>query len=419
MPCRYVDATTVWAVLIISPLLGNAHMCTEGFLEVAQNLNITNCRLSTLGAEFAWKFDNDSRQLDVALGARLESDTAWLAWGLNPQGPHMAGTRALIGEKHQTGLAHHQFNITEPSKRGCQLLPSNDIGLNVTNFNFLYVHNITYYMIHATIILPDNYNASSANLVWQIGKAATAADHPSMHPTALDNLDSTQTMNLMTGEVLSYKPAQRTRLRTAHGVLNIVGWGIFLPGGAIAARYLRSYPKKVAWWGAVHVGSQTAGYLLGSIGWAIGLWLGQASQYYTFSTHRILAIIIFTFTTIQMMALRLKPKRTDEYRIYWNMYHHFLGYSLIGLAAVNIFQGIKIIESGPHHHWRWSYVGALGLLGTLALALELYTWLKFWNYWDTCIKFLTTKQEKNQNTSSLTTKEEKNQNTSAPPGPTA
>lgn len=80
---------------------------------------------------------------------------------------------------------------------------------------------------------------------------------------------------------------------------------------------------------------------------------------------------------VQMMALRLKPKRTDEYRTYWNMYHHFLGYSLIAVAAVNIFLGINIIESGPHHHWRWSYIGVLGLLGSVALALEFYTWFKF------------------------------------------
>lgn len=86
----------------------------------------------------------------------------------------------------------------------------------------------------------------------------------------------------------------------AHGVLNIVGWGVFLPTGAIAARYLRSYPKKVARWGAFHIGCQSAGYILGSIGWGIGLWLGQASEYYTFTTHRILGIMIFTFATIQV-----------------------------------------------------------------------------------------------------------------------
>ncbi|KAL1559554.1 cytochrome b561 and DOMON domain-containing protein-like protein isoform X1 [Salvia divinorum] len=367
-------------VISLSPLLANAHMCTDDFLNKAEKLNITtNCNRCSLGAEFAWKFDNGSRQLDVAMGARLESPTAWLAWGLNPDGPHMAGTRSLMGVKHQAGLAARKFNITDATKRRCQLRPSDDIGLNITNFSFFYVHDFMYYIIHATIILPDTYNASRANVVWQIGEAAVAADKPRMHPTSLDHLDASQTINLITGELLSFNPTQRTRMRTAHGVLNMVGWGIFLPIGAIVARYLRCHPKKVAWWGAFHIGCQSMGYLLGSIGWAIGLWLGQASEHYTFTTHRILAIMIFTFTTIQMTALRLKPKRADEYRTYWNMYHHFLGYSLIVVAAVNIFQGINIIERGPHHHWRWSYVGVLGLMGAVASSLEVYSWLKFRN----------------------------------------
>ncbi|XP_041992553.1 cytochrome b561 and DOMON domain-containing protein At5g47530-like isoform X1 [Salvia splendens] len=370
----------VWAMVMISvsPLLVNAHICSDDFLIKAESLNIiTNCNLLSLGAEFAWKFDNTSRQLDVAVGARLESPTAWLAWGLNPDGPHMAGTRTLMGVKHQTGLAPRKFNITDATKRHCMLRPSDNIGLNITNFTFSYLHDIMYYMIRATIILPDSYNASRANIVWQIGEAAVSADKPRMHSTSLDYLDASRTINLITGERLSLDPNQRTRMRTAHGVLNMVGWGIFLPTGAIVARYLRCHPKKVTWWGAFHVGCQSMGYLVGSIGWGIGLWLGQASKCYTFTTHRILAIMLFTFTTIQMTALRLKPKRADEYRTYWNMYHHFLGYSLIVVAAVNIFQGISIIESGAHHHWRWSYVGALGLMGAVATSLELYSWLKF------------------------------------------
>ena len=87
-----------------------------------------------------------------------------------------------------------------------------------------------------------------------------------------------------------------------HGVLNIVGWGTLLPIGVIVARYFRVYPEKwKVWWFYLHVGFQSVGYLVGTAGWAIGLWLGNASKYYTFHTHRIFAIFIFTFTTVQVM----------------------------------------------------------------------------------------------------------------------
>lgn len=83
----------------------------------------------------------------------------------------------------------------------------------------------------------------------------------------------------------------------------MVGWGIFLPLGVIIARYSRAHPFKLHYWFRFHVGCQITGYVLGTIGWAIGLWLGSASKYYTFRTHRLFGIFIFTFTTLQVNSL--------------------------------------------------------------------------------------------------------------------
>lgn len=203
------------SVLLIFPLLANAHSCSEGFFMEAKKINITqNCRVKTLGAEFAWNFENKSRQLDIAFGARLETETGWLAWGLNPQGPHMVGTRALIGIKtHNGSLEWHKYNITDATKRHCQLLPSDDIGLDVRNFRFVYFHEIGYFVILATVFLPQEYNSSSTNVVWEIGEAA-ADSEPLMHPRSLKNLDSAETINLISSEVMSYKPHERRQLRT-------------------------------------------------------------------------------------------------------------------------------------------------------------------------------------------------------------
>lgn len=76
-----------------------------------------------------------------------------------------------------------------------------------------------------------------------------------------------------------------------------------------------------------------------------------------------------------MLAFRLKPKKTDDYRKYWNMYHHFLGYGLLATIFLNIFKGINILQGGEG--WKWSYIGILSLLGAIAFGLEIYTWIKF------------------------------------------
>lgn len=81
---------------------------------------------------------------------------------------------------------------------------------------------------------------------------------------------------------------------------------------------------------------------------------------------------------LQMFALRLKPGKSDEYRKYWNMYHHFLGYALIAVISANIFQGISILRP-QNHTWKWAYIGLLGLLLCITLAFEIFTWIKFVN----------------------------------------
>ncbi|XP_073128660.1 cytochrome b561 and DOMON domain-containing protein At4g12980-like [Henckelia pumila] len=368
--------SSLFVLAFVSPLLASAHICTDQFLTEVSQMNITEkfCNTKTLKVEFGWNFNNESRRLDIAFGGRLHGETGWLAWGLNPVGPHMVGTRALIGIKRQDGtLEALKYNITAATKIGCQLLPSKDIGLDVRNFSFVKV-NIGYYVIRATIFLPKEYNSSKANVVWQVGEHATESG-PLMHPTSIKNFDTAEVIDLVSNKVIGYTAHRRRQLRTAHGILNIVGWGVFLPIGVIAARYFRKFPEEWSWWFVAHVSCQMAGYGLGLIGWGLGLWLGNHSKYYIFQTHRNIAIIIFTFATMQMFSLKLKPKATDEYRKYWNMYHHFLGYSLLAVVSVNIFYGIRIF--GENKAWKWSYVGLLGTLGGVALVLEVYTWIKF------------------------------------------
>ncbi|EYU33657.1 hypothetical protein MIMGU_mgv1a026502mg [Erythranthe guttata] len=354
------------------PSTANAHSCSDGFKSATSKIKITqHCRKKVdLGAEFAWNFDNKSRKLEIAFGARLgDGDSAgWIAWGLNPDGPHMVGTRAMIGIKQANGSVEcHNYDVGVGARIGCPLLPwsaeeeEGGGGGGGDELGFFF-NEIGYHVIVASVgFLPHVYNTSRINVVWQIG-AAAAGKQPLMHPKTLANFDCAETVDLVSDRII-------------HGILNIVGWGTLLPVGVIIARYFRRFPKEWKWWFTFHVSCQTIGYILGLSGWALGIWLGNTSKYYSFTCHRSLGIIIFTFTTIQMVALRLKPKSGDEYRSYWNMYHHFLGYALLALISVNIFVGISIIGAG--RAWKWAYIGILGCLGAVALAFEVLTWIKF------------------------------------------
>ncbi|XP_048429270.1 cytochrome b561 and DOMON domain-containing protein At5g47530-like [Pyrus x bretschneideri] len=181
-------------------------------------MNITNCKkLVTLGAEFGWNIHSNT---EINILFTIRPPAKWIAWGVNPgpQRPEMVGTRAVIGISQPNGtLAVRKYNITSDTKLGCRLKPSQ-------NFDDVIVKNMKgevkprrYKSIFATLILPPDpaaYNILKLNHVWQVGfEADDALMEPKMHSTSLQNVDSTETINMTTGRGLSIGHRQH-HLRT-------------------------------------------------------------------------------------------------------------------------------------------------------------------------------------------------------------
>ncbi|XP_058745046.1 cytochrome b561 and DOMON domain-containing protein At3g25290-like [Vicia villosa] len=386
------SSSTLITFIILSFLFfvnidANHQPCGEKFLKLIEQRNITACkRLRTQGAEFGWNHYNstNSTTLEILFGAILDTNEGWIAWGVNPEKrAEMIGTKAIIGIKNpdfattsSSPLRVNTYDVTKETKIGCTLLPNKNIGINVSHMMFQ-DEGSNFYTIYARLVLPlDKYNITRLNHVWQIGYAVSG-ESPLRHPINLHNVDSTETINLNSNHGLSTGQF-RSFLRLVHGVLSIIGWGTMLPLGVIIPRYFRVYPVK--WenskvWFFLHIGCQLTGFLIGTAAFVIGLVLGHSSRYYIFHTHRDFGILIFTFSTIQMLAFRLKPKETDDYRKYWNMYHHFLGYGLLAIIIINIFKGIGILNGGDK--WKWSYIGILICLGAIAFAMEIFTWIRY------------------------------------------
>lgn len=75
---------------------------------------------------------------------------------------------------------------------------------------------------------------------------------------------------------------------------------------------------------------------------------------------------------MQVFALLLRPKKDHKYRLYWNIYHHSIGYAVIILSVINIYEGFDILE--PEEIWKRAYTGVIIALGAVAVLLEAYTW---------------------------------------------
>lgn len=84
-----------------------------------------------------------------------------------------------------------------------------------------------------------------------------------------------------------------------HGIINAISWGILLPIGLLAARYLRHFNFADPAWFYIHAFCQITGYAGGTAGWILGLRLQKLAnpiKYY----HRNLGIAVWALATLQV-----------------------------------------------------------------------------------------------------------------------
>ncbi|KAL3615715.1 hypothetical protein CASFOL_041376 [Castilleja foliolosa] len=104
--------------------------------------------------------------------------------------------------------------------------------------------------------------------------------------------------------------------KRTHGTLALLAWGLFLPIGAIIARYLK---HKERLWYYLHVGFQLIGFLLGVAAVVIGLSLDKKLHAFI-PAHKGIGIFVFVLTILQVFAFITRPSTDSKYRGYWNLY---------------------------------------------------------------------------------------------------
>jgi len=321
--------------------------------------------LPSLSASLHWTYHPENGTADVAFRAPSDA-SGWVAWGINPdRGGSMGGSSVLVASPSQDGsgavsILMTHLESTSPSLTNNTLKFKVPVGPAAEYSNGAYT-------IFATVELPGN--STQQFTVWQAGATSNGAISP--HPTAPANLASTQRLDFLSG---SSTAASNSRLhrRNIHGMLNAIAWGVLIPVGAIIARYLRVFESADPAWFYLHIACQCSGYILGVAGWGLGLKLGSESAGVTYQPHRSIGIAIFCLATLQVFALLLRPDKKNRYRLYWNIYHHSVGYSVIVLGAVNIFKGLDILK--PASGYKTAYIVVLATLGGVALCLEAITW---------------------------------------------
>eukprot|EP01018_Ginkgo_biloba_P014070 Gb_13521 [translate_table: standard] len=353
-------------VILVWSSHATAQTCMKTFS--AQNKVFTTCNdLTELNAGLSWTYYPQTGSIDMAFRAKPAATNGWVAWGINPTTTGMIGTQTLIAFRHSNGTTI--VDTYDVKSKTAALQPST-ISITVANKSAVFENGeIT---IFATVSLPSN--KTTVNHVWQVGSGVTGSS-PQVHATASANLASYGSVNLQNGTSTGSSGIPHKTLKDRHGVINVVGWGILMPIGVMIARYMRMFESANPAWFYMHALCQSSGYILGVAGWATGLKLGSYSKGIERTAHRKLGIALFCLGTLQVFALLLRPKKEHKFRIYWNVYHHTVGYSVIILSIVNIFKGFDILQ--PEDKWKHAYIGVIASLGGIAVILEIVTWIIF------------------------------------------
>ncbi|KAK1423992.1 hypothetical protein QVD17_19303 [Tagetes erecta] len=352
-------------ILMSSFVVSYAQSCKT--YTFSNNQNYATCvSLPVLNSHLHWNY-NSNGTIDVAF-RHTGSTTSdqWVAWGLNVGGSGMIGVQTIVAIRNSTGPV--RLYTSAVNSYGSSLEES-PLSFNVTRMMAERVNDDV--VIYATLVLPNGQ--TRFNHVWQMGRVSNGV--PRIHSMSADNRNSVGTVDFIAGLTSAGDGkvgGSRQHQKNIHGVLNVVSWGILMPVGGMAARYLKAFNVANPAWFYIHAATQTSAFIVGVAGWATGLKLGSHSKGIKYDTHRNIGIVLFAFGTLQVFALLLRPKPDNKYRYYWNIYHRSLGYSVIVLSIVNVYKGLDILD--PEKKWKNAYTAIVISLGVITVVLEALTW---------------------------------------------
>ncbi|CAI7825232.1 unnamed protein product, partial [Closterium sp. NIES-53] len=214
-------------------------------------------------------------------------------------------------------------------------------------------------------------------------------------------------------------------LQAAHGLVNLLAWGLILPIGMLLARHLPQldpsysssssasassapssafpfpFPSSAVAvvtsgpgtpsWVKLHRVVQAGGYALGAFGFFLGLLMwgdaheghvrlrgvgGEEAGEFDPGAHRRYGITLFVLASFQVTALMVIPHKDALLRPWWNLLHHWNGRLVVLLGVINVWHGISLLH--PHSMvWSFLYGIPFGLLLIIASLLEAFTLWKW------------------------------------------
>ncbi|KAI3461772.1 hypothetical protein Pfo_018435 [Paulownia fortunei] len=281
---------------------------------------------------------------------------AYIGIGFSPNG-NMVGSSAIVGWAGADGTSDMKKYFLGGQSPNLVRLEPLDQGLQIGNSSMAVQSNQIYMAFQ---LISNNPNT---RLIYAVGQTGRLPAGPNFQLSQHQDMIST-VLNYATGQFQTQSSPEAS-LRRSHGLLNMLGWAILMPIGAMVARYMRKWDPI---WFYSHAVIQSFGFILGFTGVICGFVLENRLNA-SVNKHKGIGIFILVLGCLQVIALFIRPDKTSKVRKYWNWYHFGVGRTLIFLAAVNVFYGIHLGNAGSG--WNVGFAVVLAILFIISLVLEL------------------------------------------------
>jgi len=290
-----------------------------------------------------WKYLSPN-PTNVSMALRRYNCSGFVAIGW-PQdsGYYMIGSDAVMG--WQNGSVY-TFYLAGKNKDTTGILQNDLLSVSETSIGFQ--DQVT------TVYFTRDFDAGYNPIMDPSNMVVLVSTHDTVNALAYHscNAKSTYVINLNDGT--GRRGGFNNPQKNTHGILMLVGWGLFIPLGMIFARYGREqFPEGL--WFKFHQFFMFSGMCLTTAAFVIS-WVMVDGVYFNTSFHSQLGIAIMLLGYTQFFMGAFRPhkeegEKAEGLRKVFEIVHPNIGRLLIVAACVNIFAGIST--------WWPNYISAI------------------------------------------------------------
>ncbi|KAL0904645.1 hypothetical protein M5K25_026774 [Dendrobium thyrsiflorum] len=318
-----------------------------------------------------WTLSPDS----ITIAARGEKKSSYLAIGF---GSGMVNSYAYIGWIDDVGIGHvNTYWIDGKDASSVRPTSENISYVRCRSENGIITFEFTRHLnpscsgrIECKNIIDPT---TPLKVIWAMG-ARWSADH--LSEKNMHSVTSSKPVRVLLLRGSAEAEQDLRPVLAVHGFMMFIAWGILLPGGILAARYLK-HVKGDSWY-QTHVYLQYSGIAIVLLGVLFAA--AELRGFYISSTHVKFGVAAIVLACIQPVNAYLRPKRPangeapSPRRVIWEFFHAITGRFAILAGIVALFTGMKHLgnryDSENVEGLTWALIIWFLLVSLLVLYLE-------------------------------------------------